>query len=136
MLDFGGVISRTVFEMQPENEAALGLPAGSLSWRGPFEPAGDPLWRQMQDGIISERDYWFTRARETGELVGETWTSVPQFLQRIRGDNPQSAIRPEAIAAVAATKRGAGDWRSSPTNSTCSVAPDFARRYRCLPNAR
>jgi len=106
VLDFGGVISRTIFETQPDNERALGLPPGTLGWRGPFEPSGDPLWRAMQAGEISERDYYYTRAQETGRLVGENWTSLPQFLQRIRGADPQSAIRPEATAAIAAVKSG------------------------------
>lgn len=106
VLDFGGVISRTVFETHRDNEKALGLPQGSLTWRGPFDPHGDALWRSMQAGEISERDYWYRRASETGKLVGETWTALPEFLQRIRGDDPQSAIRPEALAAIGAAKRG------------------------------
>jgi putative hydrolase of the HAD superfamily len=104
VLDFGGVISRTVFETHADNEAALGLPAGTLTWCGPFDPPNDPLWRSMQAGKISERDYWFTRAAETGELVGESWTSLPQFLQRIRGDNLAAMIRPEFLAALEKTK--------------------------------
>jgi putative hydrolase of the HAD superfamily len=104
VLDFGGVISRTVFEMQPENELALGLPPGTLNWRGPFDPETDALWRDMQAGHISERDYWFTRASETGKLVGETWDTLPKFLQRIRGTDPASAIRPEALSAIASAK--------------------------------
>jgi putative hydrolase of the HAD superfamily len=105
VLDFGGVISRTIFETQPENERALGLPPGTLNWRGPFEPSGDAIWRAMQAGEISERDYYYSRARETGSLVGEDWTTLPQFLQRIRGADPQLAIRPEAIAAIAAVRK-------------------------------
>lgn len=105
VLDFGGVISRTVFETQAENERALGLPPGTLNWRGPFDPSGDPLWRAMQTGEISERDYYYTRAQETGRLVGEDWTSLPQFLQRIRGGDPQSAIRSEAIATISAVRK-------------------------------
>lgn len=105
VLDFGGVISRTVFETQAENERALGLPPGTLNWRGPFDPSGDPLWRAMQTGDISERDYYYTRAQETGRLVGEDWTSLPQFLRRIRGGDPQSAIRSEAIATISAVRK-------------------------------
>ena len=108
VLDFGGVITRTIFETQPENERALGLPPGTLNWRRPFEPSGDPLWRAMQAGEISEREYYYVRAQETGRLVGEDWTSLPQFLQRIRGADPQSAIPPEAMSAIAAVgKAGA-----------------------------
>ena len=36
VLDFGGVISRTMFETHRLTEAALGLKSGSLTWMGPF----------------------------------------------------------------------------------------------------
>ena len=104
VLDFGGVISKTVFETQRLNEAALGLPAGTLDWMGPFDTDGDALWQQMQSGAITERDYWYTRARETGKLLGETWDELPVFLQRIRGDDPQLMIRPEALRAIEVAK--------------------------------
>jgi putative hydrolase of the HAD superfamily len=104
VLDFGGVISRTVFETQADNEAALGLLPGTLTWRGPFDPAGDALWQSMQTGQISERDYWYTRAAETGKRVGETWTNLPEFLQRIRGDNPAAMIRPEFLVTLQKAK--------------------------------
>jgi putative hydrolase of the HAD superfamily len=104
VLDFGGVISRTLFETHAESERALGLPPGSLAWRGPFDPAGDPPWQAMQAGRISERDYWMQRTAETGRLVGAVWTAIPQFLRRVRGADPMSAIRPEAVAAIRAAK--------------------------------
>ena len=104
VLDFGGVISRTPFETHDLSERALGVPAGTLTWRGPFDPASDPLWQSMQAGEISERDYWYERAAETGRLVGEDWTSLPQFLQRVRGDDPEASIRPEALDAIARAK--------------------------------
>ena len=105
VLDFGGVITRTLFETQYENERALGLAPGTLTWRGPFDPAGDALWRSMQAGELSEREYYLTRAQETGRLVRETWTTLPQFLKRIRGADPASAIRPEARTAITTAKR-------------------------------
>lgn len=105
VLDFGGVISKTLFETHEQSEQALGLPPGTLGWLGPFDPDGDALWRAMQAGEMSERDYWYARAHETGKLVGEDWTSLPQFLQRVRGDDPASVIRPEALAAIAAARK-------------------------------
>ena len=66
VLDFGGVISRTLFETHALSEQALGLPPGTLGWRGPFDSAHDALWRRMQAGDISERDYWMARTREVG----------------------------------------------------------------------
>jgi putative hydrolase of the HAD superfamily len=101
VLDFGGVISRTLFETHDLSEAALGLPPGSLTWRGPFDPAGDSLWRDMQADLISERDYWTTRTRQVGEMLGESWSRMEIFVQRARGDDVQAIIRPEAVDAIA-----------------------------------
>ncbi len=108
VLDFGGVISRTLFETHDITERALGLPPGTLQWRGPFDPASDALWRAMQADEITERDYWRTRAREVGALVGETWEgpeAMAQFVRRARGAEPALVMRPEAVAAVNQAKR-------------------------------
>lgn len=104
ILDFGGVISKTLFETHDKSEAALGLPTGTLGWNGPFDVSTDDLWRSMQAGEITEREYWFTRAKEVGDLIGENWTSLPPFLNAVRGDDPAAVIRPEALAAIKAAK--------------------------------
>src|SRR5450830_199765 len=83
VLDFGGVISRTLFETHALSEQALGLPPGTLRWRGPFDPASDPLWQDMQADRITERDYWMQRTREA---------------------DVQAVIRPEAVAAIQAAQ--------------------------------
>ncbi len=100
VLDFGGVISRTLFETHDLSEAALGLPAGTLGWRGPFDPAGDALWQAMQADEISEREYWLRRTREVGRLVGEDWTEMQTLVQRARGADVSAVIRPEAVTAI------------------------------------
>lgn len=102
VLDFGGVISRTLFETHVLSEQALGLVPGTLSWRGPFDVANDALWRDMQADKISERDYWMARTREVGRLVGEDWDRMETFVQRARGADVQAVIRPEAVAAILA----------------------------------
>jgi putative hydrolase of the HAD superfamily len=104
VLDFGGVISRTMFETHPSTEQALGLPPGSLTWRGPFDPASDPLWQSMQAGAISERDYWLRRTAQVGALIGKTWTSMAEFVRRARGNDPDAVIRPEAREAIMRAK--------------------------------
>lgn len=104
VLDFGGVISKTLFETHEMSEAALGLFPGTLSWLGPFDPETDPLWQAMQAGEITERDYWFTRAKEVGDRVGENWTSLPPFLAAVRGNDPSAVIRPQALEAIKAAK--------------------------------
>ncbi len=106
VLDFGGVISKTLFETHDLNEAALGLPAGSLTWQGPFAPGEDPLWRAMQAQEISERDYWLTRAKEVGALLGQDWQSMKQLVQAARGSvDPMTFIRPEALATMEQVKQ-------------------------------
>jgi putative hydrolase of the HAD superfamily len=100
VLDFGGVISRTLFETHEQTEQSLGLSPGTLTWRGPFDPSTDALWRSMQAGEISERDYWQQRTREVGQLVGETWTEMQTLVQRARGADPRAVLRPEAVNAV------------------------------------
>jgi putative hydrolase of the HAD superfamily len=104
VLDFGGVISRTLFETHALTESALGLPPGTLTWRGPFDPEKDALWRDMQADRISERDYWMARTREVGQLVGETWDTMETFVNRARGADVLAVIRPEAVAAIDAAK--------------------------------
>jgi putative hydrolase of the HAD superfamily len=102
VLDFGGVVTRTLFETHELTERALGLPAGTLAWRGPFDPASDLLWRAMQADEISERDYWLERTREVGQLVGEDWDRMETFVRRARGADPQAVVRPQADAAIRA----------------------------------
>ena len=104
ILDFGGVVTRTLFETHDITERALGLPAGTLTWRGPFEPATDPLWVSMQNREITERDYWMARTAEVGKLVGETWTDMQTFVQRARGAEAELVLRPEARDAIIRAK--------------------------------
>ncbi|MEZ5811739.1 MAG: HAD-IA family hydrolase [Rhizobiaceae bacterium] len=100
VLDFGGVVTRTLFETHDLTEAALGLAPGTLTWRGPFDPEHDDLWRSMQAGEISERDYWLHRASETGRLVGRNWTRMADLVIAARSAEPMKVIRPEALDAI------------------------------------
>ncbi len=101
ILDFGGVVTRTLFETHAQSEAALGLPPGSLTWTGPFDPQRDPLWQSMQAGAISERDYWARRTAEVGRLIGQDWTQMSDFVRAARGPNPDAVIRPEFRTTIA-----------------------------------
>ncbi|MGJ5011770.1 HAD family hydrolase [Bradyrhizobium oligotrophicum] len=105
VLDFGGVISKTLFETHDATEAVLGLAAGTLTWRGPFDEDSDPLWSAMQRGELSERDYWAARSREVGRLVGEDWRDMQTFVRRARGADPALVIRPEAERAIRIASR-------------------------------
>ncbi|MEM9106050.1 MAG: HAD-IA family hydrolase [Pseudomonadota bacterium] len=107
VLDFGGVVTRTLFETHALTEEALGLAPGSLTWRGPFDPDNDPLWQSMQNDEITERQYWHQRTSDVAELAGENWTEMAQFVVAARGADPMPIIRPEALAAIE-TARQAG----------------------------
>jgi putative hydrolase of the HAD superfamily len=104
VLDFGGVISRTLFETHAQSEDALGLPAGTLRWRGPFDPQSDPLWEAMQRDEITERDYWLSRSREVGSMLGQDWQDMQTLVRRARGADVSAIIRPEALACIHAAK--------------------------------
>ncbi|MFA1625600.1 HAD family hydrolase [Rhizobium mongolense] len=104
ILDFGGVVTRTLFETHDITERALGLAAGTLTWRGPFDTTTDPLWMSMQNREITERDYWMIRTSEVGRLVGEDWTDMKTFVQRARGAEADLVLRPEARDAITRAK--------------------------------
>ncbi|MBT5003457.1 MAG: HAD-IA family hydrolase [Porticoccaceae bacterium] len=106
VLDFGGVISRTLFETHAMTEQALGLAPGSLTWQGPFDPASDPLWVAMQNNELTEREYWQQRTLEVSELAGERWEEMSQFIIAARGADPALIIRPEALDAMAKAQAG------------------------------
>lgn len=108
ILDFGGVISRTLFETHAMTEQALGLPPGTLTWRGPFAeayaPDADMLWQDMQRGYVTERDYWLQRTREVAQLVGANWHGMADFVKAARGAEPALVIRPEAVQTIRTAK--------------------------------
>ena len=107
LLDFGAVVSRTIFETHSHTETVLGLPAGSLTWLGPADPASDALWRDMIADKITERNYWEIRADEVGQMVGETGWSPAVLLRKAReGMTADEITRPEAFALARAAKQG------------------------------
>lgn len=132
ILDFGGVISKTLFETHALTERALGLAPGALTWRGPFDPDSDPLWVSMQLGELSERDYWLARAREVGALVGETWTSMAELATRARGADPAAVIRPEALSAIHAAKAAGAKLAVLSNELDLFYGADFRRKLPFL----
>jgi putative hydrolase of the HAD superfamily len=104
LLDFGSVISVSAFERHRQTERILNLPPGSLTWLGPLDPDSDALWAAMQRDEITERDYWATRARELGELVGETGWDMTTMLARLRQPDPNSVVRPQMQRLIHAAR--------------------------------
>jgi putative hydrolase of the HAD superfamily len=104
LLDFGSVISVSVFERHRETERTLGLAPNSLAWQGALDPDTDPLWQRMQRDEISEREYWAARAHEVGRAVGEPGWDVNTFLKRTRQAEPESVVRMEMRALIGAAR--------------------------------
>ncbi len=105
IFDFGGVISKTLFETHAATEQALGLAVGTLQWRGPFAPEQDLLWQEMQADRITERDYWLQRSAQVGHLLGEDWRDMQTLVQRARGADPNAIVRPEVKQLIAEAKK-------------------------------
>ncbi|MCT7666912.1 HAD family hydrolase [Shinella kummerowiae] len=129
ILDFGGVVTRTLFETHDVTERALGLTPGTLTWKGPFDPATDPLWQRMQNREITERDYWMERTRETGRLVGEDWTDMKTFVQRARGAEPDLVLRPEARETILAAKAAGVKLAILSNELDLFYGVDFRKRF-------
>jgi putative hydrolase of the HAD superfamily len=100
LLDFGSVITYSLFEKHRETEISLGLAPGSLTWLGPLDPQNDALWQSMQRDEISERDYWAARAAELGRACGEEGWDMFALLRRIRHTEPDAAVRPQMLGLV------------------------------------
>jgi putative hydrolase of the HAD superfamily len=129
ILDFGGVVTRTLFETHDITERALGLAAGTLAWRGPFDPSSDPLWRAMQAREITERDYWMTRTREVGAMLGEDWTDMQTFVQRARGADAELVLRPEARDAILKAKEAGLKLAILSNELDLFYGVDFRKRF-------
>ena len=129
ILDFGGVVTRTLFETHDMTEKALGLTPGTLTWKGPFDPSTDPLWVSMQNREITERDYWMTRTHEVGHLVGEDWTDMQTFVQKARGAEPELVMRPEARAAILAAKEAGCRLAILSNELDLFYGVDFRKRF-------
>jgi putative hydrolase of the HAD superfamily len=100
LLDVGGVLLPTPWELLEDFEARNGWPAGTLPWRGPLDPATDPLWRAAQAGRLPPGGYFEQRADEISRLLGarRTW---PEVTRAIFETPDGLAVRPEGRALVA-----------------------------------
>ena len=79
IIDFGGVITFSLFERCRDIEQLYRLPDGSLDWTGPFNPPSDEFWQQYLSGRNSERDYWDIRWGALGQLLQEAVTTSRRF---------------------------------------------------------
>jgi putative hydrolase of the HAD superfamily len=99
LLDVGGVLLPTPWELLEDFEAGHGWPRGTFAWRGPIDPANDPLWRSVEAGEPTSGEYFDRRAAEISRLLGRSlsWPEVT----RVMFDTPAGlAVRPGGRALV------------------------------------
>jgi len=94
VLDFGAVVTKSVFEIPEHVGRAFSLPEDVFPWRGPIDPEGDELWRAMQRAELSEREYWSRRAGEIGRLAGRE-LGTQAFMVAVYESAGAAAFRPE-----------------------------------------
>ncbi len=102
ILDFGGPLLRTPFELLRATERRLGLPRMTFDWRGPFDPDADPLWQRLLAGTISEPEYWAARAAEFAAVTGTS--GVRAMMGELFRGREDEIVRSEAIAAMRAAR--------------------------------
>ena len=96
LLDFGGPVLLTPFELIDKAEETL----GTISWRGPFDTSTDPEYVRWQAGEITEREYWSVR----GAPYGLDLRELMQHFYEPPGDH---LVRP-AMSDLVERHRAAG----------------------------
>jgi putative hydrolase of the HAD superfamily len=99
VFDFGGPVLLTPFELTGRTEQRLGLPRGSLPWRGPFDPDSDSEWRDVQRGALGEREYWAKRGAEFGAVVGRP-AGTRELIAAMYADTEDTLVRASATALM------------------------------------
>jgi len=74
----------------------MGVPPGSLTWTGPFDPEADPEWRDFQSGQMTEREYWAIQTDRFAALTGEPAT-MPTLMGHLYDGTPEQLLRPGAV---------------------------------------
>lgn len=105
LLDIGGVLIRTPFELLGAAERTHDLQLGQLGPRGPFgAPGSDPAFDEVVAGRRSERDYWADRARHASPLLGIEPTT-DALMHALFALPREEIVRPEAAALATAAAR-------------------------------
>lgn len=104
LLDIGGVVIRTPFELLGPAEREAGLPFGTLGARGPFDASGDREFAEVAAGTLTERAYWQLRAERAAPHLGIEPTT--RALMGCLFDIPVDAlVRPETTALAERARR-------------------------------
>jgi putative hydrolase of the HAD superfamily len=100
LLDVGGVVFKSAWEMLAEYEVWSGLAPGTLRWRGKFDPDNDEFWRDYVDGKTTERVYW-QRFSEACEAVGARRDQFGSVMAAIHMGGYGDIVRPEVRGLLA-----------------------------------
>ena len=106
LLDVGGVLIRTPFELLDSTERRVGLAPGALGSRGLFAAEPDEAFARVASGELTERAYWEQRAEDASPLLG-TAPDTRSLMQALFDHPPAEIVRPDA-AALLADARAAG----------------------------
>jgi putative hydrolase of the HAD superfamily len=99
IVDFGGPVLLTPFELTLAAEARLNLAPGRLDWAGPFAPERDPEWQDVLAGRLAERSYWARRGEQFGRIAGCAGGTRVLMAALYQGA-PHALLRPEALALM------------------------------------
>jgi putative hydrolase of the HAD superfamily len=89
LLDFGGVVLKTPFELKYLAEPTF----GPMAWCGPFDVDTDPEWVRYQAGEITERTFWAERAATYG-------LDTHSFMRPFYEPPGDHLARPEMVALI------------------------------------
>jgi putative hydrolase of the HAD superfamily len=135
LVDVGGVLFRSAWEMLPAYERWSNLPPGSLRWRGRFDPDNDELWLDYLAGKTSEREYW-KRFSDHCEAAGARRDHFTSIMAAIHQGGYADIIRPELrdlLAELTAADRPYGIF----TNDLVHLfGRDWPRTFPEITNAR
>jgi putative hydrolase of the HAD superfamily len=104
VLDFGGPVLVTPFELVESSERRLGVAPGTLGWRGPFDPAADRDWQDVLGGRLGEKQYWLDRAAEFGRLTGNPDAGFRDLIPFMFAEDESVLVRPGALALINDTR--------------------------------
>lgn len=131
ILDFGGPVMVTPFEVLPGLASRLGVSPGTFRWTGPFDPAGDPLWLRMLADEITEVGYWEARAQEMAAVTGRPGVRA-MMAELYPAGEINSFMRRQACETVRIA-RAAGLQTAVLTNDLARFySSDLIRRIRFL----
>ena len=109
VLDFGGPVLLTPFELTATAEQRLGLPAGQLAFSGPFPPVRDAEWQSVLGGALSERAYWTRRGAEFAAAMGrpalddgpgDGTSGIKALMAALFHGPPRGLLRPGALTLM------------------------------------